>query len=96
MNGTDHTDLSEAKMVEVDLKEAEDMKMGEDWAPIIKAAGKLCADEAAKQATRLEEGAKLPPVDPKDTVCHPKYVFALACTTKEYVLVSDQREGVAK
>lgn len=87
INGTGHTDLIEAKMIEVDLKEAEVMGMPE-WTPVIQAAGKTCADEAAKQASRFEEGFKLPPVDPNDKVCHPKYVFALVCTTKEYILVS--------
>lgn len=75
-------------MVEVDLAEAEVMGMKDDWEPVIKAAAKTCADEMTKQADRLEEGAKLAPVDPKDTVCHPKYVFSLMCTTKEYILVS--------
>lgn len=74
-------------MAEVDLKEAADMGMLEDWTPVIKAAAKTCAEEATKQAARFEEGFKLAPVDPNDQVCHPKYVFALVCTTKEYVMV---------
>lgn len=75
-------------MVELDLKEADVMGMLDDWKDTIAMVGKKCADEGAKQADRFEAGLKLAPVDPKDMVCHPKIVFALMCTTKEYVLVS--------
>lgn len=87
LNGTGHADLSEANMVEVDLAEAKAMGMDADWEPVIRAAAKMCADEGLKQASRFEEGFKLAPVDPNDTVCHPKFVFSLVCTTMQYVMV---------
>lgn len=89
LNGTGHADLSEANMVEVDLAEAKAMGMDVDWEPVIRAAAKMCADEGLKQASRFEEGFKLAPVDPNDTVCHPKFVFSLVCTTMQYVMVRE-------
>lgn len=87
MNGTGHYDVSEAKMVELDLQEAKDMNLYDDWKDVITATAKTCADEAEKLADRFEQGLKLEPIDPNDQICHPKYVFSLICTAKEYVMV---------
>lgn len=76
-------------MIEVDLAEVKELNIAEDWEPVIRATAKKCVDEAAKLADRFEEGFKLAPVDANDQVCHPKYVYALVCTTKEYIMVGD-------
>lgn len=46
---------------------------------------KVCSAEGKKHMEEHEAGFKLPPLDPADKVCHPKYGFALMCSVKELI-----------
>lgn len=82
-NGTGHGDLT----VDMDpakfMTEVEAKGLPEEWVPAIKSMADFCFAEGKKRMDDLEAGFKLPPLDPKDEVCHPKFGFALVCSAKE-------------
>lgn len=88
LNGTGHGDLNPDKMVTDALKDAEDQGIAAEWSPIIKDMTKYCFDEGTKRMPELEAGFKLPPLDPADQVCHPKYAFGMMCSLKKMLAVS--------
>lgn len=84
-NGTGHADLNADQMSEETIKQVEALGLAAEWSPVIKGAAEVCKAEAKKHAEDFEAGFKLPPLDPTDEVCHPKYGFALLCSLKEMI-----------
>lgn len=81
-NGTGHAELIADELTEVSLKEAEAKGMAAEWTPVIRSMSEVCRVEVEKRKAEFEEGAKLPPLDASDQVCHPKYGFVLLCTMR--------------
>lgn len=88
MNGTGRADLHEDNVIDMQMQKAQAMGMAEDWEAVIKTTARMCSTIVRKQADRFEKGFLLPPVDPRDMVCHPKYLYVHLCTVKEYAMVS--------
>lgn len=76
------------KLGEEKLKEAEANGVAPEWIAIIKATAEECKEEAMNHAEDFEAALKLPPLDPADKVCHPKFGFALMCSMKNMMAVS--------
>lgn len=70
------------------------MGMAADWLLVIKSTAQMCESEAKKHEAEFEEGFNLPPLDPADQVCHPKYIYSLLCTVMGNLQVGEAKEVV--
>lgn len=86
-NATGHHDLDDKMSPEIMIKEAQDKGITGEWLEVFKPMAEKCFVEGKKRMDEFEEGFKLPPLDPADPVCHPKYQFGIMCTMKEMISV---------
>lgn len=66
--------------------------MSEEWKATMRKSVETCHTIGMGLKPMFQAGYELPPLEPNDMVCHPKYQFGMVCGIKELINVRGTRD----